>query len=211
MRNNYDKIASLYDQLSRLVFGRAQVNAQIALLPYIKKGSRLLIIGGGTGWILEELAKLFPSGLQITYVEISANMLALSRQRNAGENELVFIQQAIEDCDFSDASFDIVFTAFLFDNFKEEKASVVFQLLDRWLKPAGRWLFADFQYTKAHGWWQKMMLQSMLLFFRLVSKVEATQLVDMAVFFKNAGYKTLFQTERYKGFIGSVCYEKGAD
>jgi len=208
MRNNYDKIASLYDRLSRLVFGRAQVNAQLALLQYIEKDARILIIGGGTGWILEALAKLFPSGLQITYVEISANMLALSKQKNVGANEVVFMQQAIEDCAFADTSFDIVFTAFLFDNFKEEKASVVFRLLDRWLKPSGKWLFVDFQYTRAHGWWQKVLLQAMLLFFRLVSKVEATNLVDMTVFFKKAGYKILFQTKRYKGFIGATCYGK---
>lgn len=207
MRNNYDKIASWYDWLSRLVFGRAQVNAQTTLLPFIKPGSSILIIGGGTGWVLEELSKSFPSGLQITYVEISANMMALSKQRNPGANEVVFIQEAIENCSFSEASFDVVFTAFLFDNFKEDKARSVFSLLDRWLKPAGRWLFVDFQYTQRNGWWQKMLLRSMLVFFRYVSKVEAKGLVDMHAFFEKAGYKILFQTEEYKGFIKSVVYQ----
>ncbi|PZF73609.1 class I SAM-dependent methyltransferase [Taibaiella soli] len=208
MRNNYDKIASMYDLLSRMVFGRAQVKAQIALLPYIEKGNRILIIGGGTGWVLEELTKLFPSGLQITYVEISANMLELSKQRNVGENEVVFIQSAIENCQFNAASFDIIFTAFLFDNFKEDKGRTVFTLLNNWLNPSGRWLYIDFQYTDTHGWWQRIMLQSMLLFFRFVSKVEATHLVDMTVLFRNAGYEVLFKTERYKGFIGAIVYRK---
>jgi hypothetical protein len=47
MLNNYDKIAGHYDTLSRLVFFKSQVNAQINQLRYIQENSHILIVGGG--------------------------------------------------------------------------------------------------------------------------------------------------------------------
>ena len=70
MPANYNKIAPVYDMLSRLVFGKAIVNAQRRLLPGLPRGEyRLLIVGGGTGWILDELGKQKPQGITIDYVE----------------------------------------------------------------------------------------------------------------------------------------------
>lgn len=208
MRNNYDAVATWYDRLSRLVFGRVQVVAQTVLLPYVTAGSRILIVGGGSGWILEELAKIHPSGLSIIYVEISANMLALSRQRNAGENEVQFVQQAIEDYQPA-GTFDVVFTAFLFDNFTEEKVQTVFSLLHDCLTPGGKWLYADFQYTTAKGtWWQRWLLNMMLVVCKILCQVEATTLVNLAPFFTGKQYTTVFNKSSYRSFIHSVVYQK---
>ncbi|RZL39782.1 MAG: methyltransferase domain-containing protein [Pedobacter sp.] len=110
--NNYDKIANYYDSLSRLVFGKSQLNAQINQLKNIKKNSSILIVGGGTGWILEEIGKRHPSGLKITYVEISAKMLALSKDRDYGANSVLFIHSSIEDFNLGD-HFNIILTPFL--------------------------------------------------------------------------------------------------
>ncbi|HWV71292.1 MAG TPA: hypothetical protein VN040_06240, partial [Pseudosphingobacterium sp.] len=97
MKNNYDNIASLYDFLSRLVFFKAQVKAQVELLKHIQPKSTILIVGGGSGWILEELSNLYPEGLVIHYVEISAKMLARSRKRDYKKNEVLFFRAAMED------------------------------------------------------------------------------------------------------------------
>ena len=97
MAANYNNSAWFYDRLSRVIYGRAIIRSQVYLLGHIPAGSRVLIAGGGTGWILEELARLQPSGLKITYVEISAKMMALSRKRNAGNNEVIFINEAVEN------------------------------------------------------------------------------------------------------------------
>jgi ubiquinone/menaquinone biosynthesis C-methylase UbiE len=208
MRNDYNTIAPWYDRLSRLVFGRAQVAAQTVLLPYIEAGSRILIVGGGSGWILEELSKIHSSGLKIVYVEISKEMIHLSRKRRAGQHEIVFVERAVENYE-PDGMFDVVFTAFLFDNFKEEKAHSVFSLLHNCLKPTGKWLFVDFQYTVGkHGWWQWLFLKIMLCFFKVVSKIEATTLVDMQPSFREAHYKELFKLISYRTFIRSVVYQK---
>ena len=82
MAANYDNSAWFYDRLSRLIYGKALVRSQVYLLRYIPAGSIILIAGGGTGWILEEISKLHPSGLKITYVEISS----LGRYLRSGRN-----------------------------------------------------------------------------------------------------------------------------
>lgn len=208
MNNNYDKIAKQYDSLSKLVFGRVLIHAQTCMLHLVPARSHILIAGGGTGWILEELRKIHPEGLQITYVEISANMIAQAQKRNYGLNEVVFINQPIEDYN-SPKHFDIIFTAFLFDNFTFEKTTLVFKRLDNMLVNKGKWLFADFHMNqKTTKTWQCILMKSMLLFFRVVSNIEARKLSDPTPLFEQHHYRQLFLTSHYKGFIQSIVYEK---
>src|SRR5690242_776268 len=107
MAANYNNSAWFYDRLSRLVYGKALINAQVYLLGFIPTASKILIAGGGTGWILEELSKIHPSGLDITYVEISANMTALSQKRQTGQNKVIFVNDAVENVKLA-ADFDVV-------------------------------------------------------------------------------------------------------
>ena len=115
--NNYDAIASNYDMLSRMVFFKSQVKAQIAQIKFIPSRSNILIVGGGTGWILEEISKVYSEGLKITYIEISEKMIRLASKRSARGNILEFVNLPIEDF-IDDCRYDVVITAFLFDNFK---------------------------------------------------------------------------------------------
>jgi ubiquinone/menaquinone biosynthesis C-methylase UbiE len=206
--NNYDKTASFYDFLSRLVFFRSQVDAQVAQLRYIPAGSRVLIVGGGTGWILEELTKIHPEGLEISFVEISGKMLAKARQRNIGKNKIEFIHIGIESFN-EDVHFNVIQTAFLFDNFSEPRINQVFSKLDDLLKPGGFWLFSDFQYHKEKvALWQAMFLKIMYLFFRTMSNVEAESLSDMMPYFHAKGYQLMAQEQYYGNFIQSNIFQK---
>ncbi|HEV7379176.1 MAG TPA: class I SAM-dependent methyltransferase, partial [Dyadobacter sp.] len=120
MKNNYDPIATRYDWLSRIVFRQNLVLSQTCLLQHIPPQSSILIVGGGTGWILSELTKTQATGLEITYIEISEKMINLAKKHNTGKNEVEFVHTAIENYT-SNKTFDIILTAFLFDNFREEK------------------------------------------------------------------------------------------
>lgn len=126
MPANYNNSAWFYDQLSRLVYGRTLIKAQAYLLKYVPENANILIVGGGTGEILEELSKVHPAGLQITYVEIAKNMMTRSKKRDVDNNEVVFINDAIENVALK-ANFDVVITPFLFDNFKEPTAQRIRQ------------------------------------------------------------------------------------
>jgi len=206
--NNYDAVASFYDPLSRLVFGKAQINAQVEQLKYVPTGARVLIVGGGTGWILEELAKVYPEGLNITYVEISRKMLDQAQKRKVRRNDVLFVHAAIEH--FHPAEFfDVIITAFLFDNFSQNKADLVFNHLDASLKVNGTWLFSDFKVnSKKQFGWKQLMLKMMYLFFRLLARVEAKKLAEVEALFKAKNYQIISRKAFYQGFIESIIFRK---
>ncbi len=205
MPSNYNNSAWFYDRLSRAVYGRALINAQVYLLQYIPQGANILIVGGGTGWILEELTKIHPSGLTITYVEIAADMMALSKKRNTGENEVVFINEAIENVSLQSV-FNVVITPFLFDNFTEQTLQTVFNHIHGLLEPGGIWLNTDFQITGK--WWQNVLLKSMFLFFRILCHIEASRLPDVETHFNQHQYKSIASQTFFSAFIISKVYRK---
>jgi len=202
---NYDPAVWFYDPLSRFIFGRALINAQLYFLKYIKINSNIIIVGGGTGWILEEISSKIPTGLKITYVETSEKMIIRSKKRFIANNEVVFINQPIEVINGL-SPFDIVITPFLFDNFKDEIADKLFYHLHKLQKPGGLWLFSDFQPGKSL--WQKLLLKSMLLFFGRFCGVEATKLPEMSQKFTSNSYLVIDQQNFYRNFIISIIYSK---
>ncbi|WP_158825200.1 class I SAM-dependent methyltransferase [Mucilaginibacter lacusdianchii] len=207
MAANYDRTAWFYDRLSYLVFGKAQVNAQSYFLNLISPGSRILIVGGGTGRILEILAANHPTGLHITYVEVSANMTALARRRKAGHNHVEFIIADINSYT-STVPFDAIITAFLFDNFTEERLQQTFAHLHQQLKPNGIWLDTDFQLTGP--FWQRLMLQSMYLFFKIWGAVQVAGLPDTSKLFNRYQYLLSGQKTFFGKFISAKAYRRQA-
>ena len=205
MAANYNNSAWFYDKLSRLIYGKALIKAQVYLLDNIPAGSKILIAGGGTGWILEEIAKLYPSGLKISYVEVSTNMIALSKKRITGENNVDFINAPVEDVPLP-TDYDVVITPFLFDNFTEENLRKIFIHIHQSLKPGGLWLNTDFKLTGK--WWQRILLRSMILFFRVICRIEATRLPDIEKRFNETGYAIVKQGSFFGEFILSTAYRK---
>ena len=205
MAANFNNAAWFYDRLSRLVYGNALVKAQVWLLDYVPQNSTILIAGGGTGWILEELAKIHPTGLTITYVEIAPAMIARSKKRNIKGNQVIFISDAIEYVEF-ELAFDVVITPFLFDNFKEINLDKVFGSMHQALKPGGLWLNVNFQLTGK--WWQQVLLKSMFLFFRLLCNIEGAELPGIKKQFEKNGYTQVQDETFYGKFVTSQAYKK---
>ncbi|WP_151088926.1 class I SAM-dependent methyltransferase [Hymenobacter baengnokdamensis] len=80
---DFGPVAGFYDWLAGLVFGGAQRRAQrAALVAGLPPGSapRLLVLGGGSGWVLGEIWRLRPQA-QVLYLEVSAAMLARTGAR----------------------------------------------------------------------------------------------------------------------------------
>ena len=205
MAANFNNSAWFYDGLSRLVYGRALVNAQLYLLGFIEPDSRVLIVGGGTGWVLEELTKIHPAGLHITYVEIAAAMMDLSKKRDIGHNEVVYIQNAIEQVNLT-PGFNVVITPFLFDNFTEQTLKTVFTHIHAFLKPESLWLNADFQLTGK--WWQRLLLKSMFVFFRLTCGIEAGKLPEIKTRFTTDNYAMVDEKTFFNDFIVASVYRR---
>jgi ubiquinone/menaquinone biosynthesis C-methylase UbiE len=207
MATNYDKIANVYDFIRKIVFGNSIVTAQVCLLKYIPADSHVLIVGGGTGWIIEEITKIYAKGLVIDYVESSAKMIKLSEKRNAAANQVNFIQQPIEDY-VAGEKYDVILTPFLFDNFSIDKIQIIVAKLDSYLKENGLLLYTDFVLDENNArWWQKILLKIMYLFFRITCNIETQQVINMDNFFDLLYYK-VFEASYYNNFIISTAYRK---
>ncbi len=205
MAANYNNSAWFYDSLSQLIYGRALLNAQIFLLQFIPVNSRILIVGGGTGKILDEIIKIHSSGLQVTYVEVAAGMMARSKKRNTGNNKVIFVNDAIENITLP-PGFDVVITPFLFDNFKETSLDKIFNSIHSLLKTGGLWLNADFQLTGK--WWQNFLLKSMFLFFRMLCGIEASKLPDIDSQFVKHGYEDIAKETFFGDFVISKVFKR---
>ena len=205
VKYNYDTIAFVYDRVARLVFGHTLIDAQQYLVEAIPPGARVLIVGGGTGWILETIATYHPSGLHITYIDSSEKMIGLARRRNAGNNVVDFLSADIQEVTLVD-SYDVVFTAFFFDNFEQQGAEAIFNKLHTALAPGGHWLYADFQNTTAPA--HKVLLRIMYMFFRLLCRIQARELPDMQGSFKKYGYTRTGLRTFSKNWIAAEIYHK---
>lgn len=203
---NYNNIAFFYDLLCKLVFGQKIKNAQIHSLQYISSGSNILIVGGGTGWILEEIAKIHSFGLRIMYVDSSSKMIQLSKKRNIALNTIEFIHASIEDVDLSQQKYDVVLTPFLFDNFRQSTALSVFKKLNMSLKYGGYWLYIDFYISDKNKYQQKVVLKLMYIFFRSMCNIEANKLPYMADYFSS--YKTISNSYNCNNFIITQVFQK---
>ncbi|MCF0058011.1 class I SAM-dependent methyltransferase [Dyadobacter sp. CY356] len=207
MDTDFDKVARPYDFISRLVFGDALVIAQVSLLSQILPDSRILIVGGGTGWILEEITKIHSSGLEIIYVESSLKMIELSKRRICENNDVTFINLPVEKYQ-SETQFDMIITPFFFDLFKKDKIQTLFSGISEKLKINGLWLYTDFIPDKYQTKiWQKLLLKMMYLFFGVLSKVEASELVDMD-FYYTEQYNKIYEGWFYGKFVRSISYKK---
>lgn len=206
--NSFDKVAPFYDVLSRMIYFNAQRNAQINQLHYLQPGSVILIVGGGSGWILESIAAHYSSGLQIVYVEMSERMMRYSQRRNAGENLVTFVLADITDYS-SDLKFDAILTPFLFDNFSTQTADRVFMQINTLLKPQGLWLTADFSLEKPNGqWWKLLMTKAMYTFFKAFGIVEGNKLINIDSLFSQHQYRLKDKQFYYRGFIKGCVYCK---
>ena len=111
--------------------------------------------------------------------------MSYQNKKIQSNNKVEFINKGIEEFS-TEKKFDVIFTAFLFDNFLPEKIEFVFSKLNQFLKQNGLWLYADFMNDKNNSkWWQKFLLKTMYLFFKITCNIETQQLINMNTYFFN--------------------------
>ena len=213
MKQGYNNAAFFYDRLARLVFDNKLLQAQAAYLHLVPADARVLIIGGGTGWLLEELARVLPGGkLSITYVEAAPAMVALAQQR-------ILKSKVLEDAPFLinfmtapiesvmlDGNYDVVITPFLFDNFSDYDAGAIVSKVQQHLAPRALWLYTDFRDNGNRK--HRLLLKIMYRFFSLICGVKANRLPDMFRVFDKHGFIALHGKAFINGFVESKVYIK---
>jgi ubiquinone/menaquinone biosynthesis C-methylase UbiE len=203
---NYNNIAFIYDGLCQFVFGQRLKNAQMESLSFISAYFHVLIVGGGTGWILEELTKQHASGLRITYIDNSSRMIALSKKRKTAFNTIEFINESIENSLLPHEQYDVILTPFLFDNFSQSTSELIFKKLDNSLKPKGKWLYVDFCISNKSNYRQQFLLKLMYVFFRVTCNIKANQLPDLKDYFSS--YEMIHNKYYSNNFIITQVFQK---
>lgn len=211
---SFDRVAPCYDRLARLVFGRGIHRAQRHFLDQIPLGARVLLVGGGTGWLLPYLLEK-PEVAHVTYLEASAVMLALA-QRKASDLRVSTTatirwvhgdEQALP----SDDCYDVLITNFVLDMYMGEALDQLMQRLMTYLHPEGCWLFTDFRLSdqKRHRWWQGGMTRAMYAFFHLTAGIARQQLPAYHRHFAALGFRLKDEKAFYSDFIVSRVYRLG--
>jgi len=206
--NGFDRIAPVYDLLVGIVFGKSIRNAQLYFLSDIPKRSNVLILGGGTGWLLEELLKVNPD-CNVWYVEASRKMLERTQKKIATRpTTCVHYIHGTEAFLPQDISFDAVITNFYFDLFSSVSLHKVLNHIVKSMLPHAVLLISDF--TNTNVWRHRILLMIMYRFFRLVSGIESTHLPDWQNQLKHVGLGEVKSKLFYGGFIKSSVYSMPA-
>jgi tRNA (cmo5U34)-methyltransferase len=195
--NNFDRVAKFYDALARIVFGRSMFNAQTFYLREISADAKVLIIGGGTGWLLNELTKINVT-CTIWYIESSEMMLELSRHTaKHAKQEIQFIL-GTEASIPSDIQYDVVITNFFLDLFPTASCDRIIGKIRHSLHRDSQWIMTDFENLT---WWHAAMLRAMYIFFKLASAIEASQLPPFESLFIKYGMAVRKSEYFYGRFI----------
>jgi tRNA (cmo5U34)-methyltransferase len=208
----YDRVAWCYDVLAELVFGPALRNAQRAALEELPAGApHVLILGGGTGWVLTEVLRRQPAAT-VLYLEASPRMLARSRTRLAYEYPVgtgqVEFRHGTQDGLRPDESFDTVITFFVLDCIAPTEIVGALARLRAALRPGAPWLLADFR--PARRGWRRLLLAAMYFFFRLTTGLQARKLPRLRPALARLGMRPGLRRYFFAGAVEGVVFHEYA-
>lgn len=203
MKSNkgFDRLSGTYDLMVKLVFGKTIRKAQITLIEKVVNKRKWLILGGGTGWVLEEIFKVHPN-IEITYVEASQKMIDRTKKRDLKGHVDYVIGSA--DQLPPNRNYNVILTPFFWDMFSTTSALKIKATIEQKLENDAIWLLADFKNTDI--WWQHMLMNIMYWFFRVTCNIEASKLPDFTKIFNKEKHMVSFHASFYKGMIASTVY-----
>ena len=203
----FDTVAAFYDMLAAIVFGRSIRKAQRCFLNNIQKSDKILILGGGTGWILVHLLEVNPA-CEICYVDSSSAMIAKAKA-NAGTigNARVHFIHGTQDQLPMHVTYDAVIVNFYFDLFSTASLALILKQIRSVISPNGKLLVSDF--VRNNNWWQSVLLEGMYQFFRLLCDIEAVNLPDWQRQLLACRFELKTSKYFYRNFIRSAVYEIG--
>ncbi len=196
---SFDRVAPAYDRIARLVFGKAIIRSQIINLDVIKDRHRILIVGGGTGWILNHINR---QEVEIDYVEESVRMISKAKHRSFNTN-VTFIHQPFELAVLNN-QYDVIIVNFFFDLYSSEGITQIINKINKLLRHNGLLLVTDFINSK---WWHLKILSAMYFFFRMTANLKTNRLATWWQVV-GSGYQLLKTKTFYNGFIHASVFTK---
>jgi len=211
---DFGPVAGFYDGLAGLVFGgalrRAQRNTLAAGLPP-GAAPRVLVLGGGAGWVLTELWRQRPQA-QVLYLEVSAAMLARTqarlRQHPAPPGATLELRQGTEAALRPGEQFDVIVTFFVLDCFTAAALPGALGRLHAARRADAPWLVTDFR--PARRGWRRWLLQAMYWFFGFTVGLRARQLPPWPTALAALGLRPRWEQHFFGQAIAGVVLRDGA-
>ena len=153
----HDLFLPLYDPFVKLLGGD---RARAALLDQaeLRPGHKALDIGCGTGTFVTLIKRLHPS-VEVVGLDPDPKALARAASKAKREGLAIRFDQAFADAlPYPDASFDRVFSSFMFHHLPAEGKEPTLREVRRVLKSGGSFHMLDFGGPGAggHGWWARL-------------------------------------------------------
>ena len=201
LATGFNRLAPIYDALARVAIGKGIRTSQLHFLNHLRERRKLLILGGGTGWILPYIIKSNPT-IQIDYVDISHRMIEQARSNVSADFQVRFIVGTEEN--IPDKNYDCVITNFYLDLFDDlSLGHVVFRIKNSIL-PNAIWVATDFVNERP---WHKILLAIMYSFFCVTTGLSTQKLPLWEKELSNAGGTQLEMAKYSRGFIKSVVFK----
>lgn len=203
---NFNLVAPVYDLLGQLMFGQNLKQAQETHLDILERDdvNEVLILGGGTGWILESIKKI-KKPLSVTYIEASQQMMKLSQQRDHSDLNVEFVLSASHLNLSQGRQYDLVITNFYLDVFPQPQLSEVLAHVSEHIRQGGYWIMTDFAQPERKS--QKILLKMMFCFFRVFSGLRNRRLDDYARLILSKRDTLLRHKSFLDGFVRSHLFQ----
>ena len=199
--NGHNLIAPIYDLLAQLIFGKRIERASKILVNWIGREKNILILGGGTGKVLE----FFDPSHQIHYLDISQKMIELAQKRK-------FSCHVRFECeDFRSLNlenkYDAILCPFFLDVFAADELECVLEKLHQHSNPNTILLVADFD-PRTSSSRNKIIMKAMLLFFYSLKAIPNHKYNNLFELIESQKKLRLLSTKsQQQGFIVSCKYK----
>lgn len=178
-----------------MVFGNGLEKASHHFIPQLSESEQILIVGGGTGEILEQ----FTSNQTVHFVDSSATMIALAKKRKH-TCSVQFHHCRFEDFIIDQTYNDIWFPFFL-DQFNDEEIATILDNAQRHLRPTGKMVIVDFiPVNLLSKWHQKLLLRTVIVFFTITTKHPIRKIFNIV----ESAKQTNFQLVKQKYFVNGM-------
>ncbi len=147
-KRRYNRIAPLYDLMGSLV-DRSRYGRWREILWSKVEGTHILEVGGGTG----KSFPYYPTGAEITAVDLSEEMLTRARDKASRQKVKVHLEQMdVQNLEFEDSRFDTIVASFVFCSVPDPVRGLM--EIERVCKPGGKVALLEHVLSANHilGW-----------------------------------------------------------